>query len=58
MVKTIKGDEVCRLSIVDGINKNVVYDEYILPQHPIVDYVTEYSGITPEILSNCKNSIF
>lgn len=36
---------LARLSIVDEQGK-IVLDEYSLPNKPIIDYLTEYSGIT------------
>lgn len=60
MVMTTKGLEVARLSIIDAINNDkVVYDEYILPQHPVIDYLTNYSGITEEkIKTKCKTNFY
>lgn len=58
MVMTTKGLEVARLSIIDAINNdNIIYDEYIQPQHPVIDYLTNYSGITEEIIkTKCKTN--
>lgn len=50
MCKTTKGVELARLTLVDA-NEQVVIDEYVRPTHPITDYCTQYSGITPEIMA-------
>ena len=50
MVVTSKGYEVARVSLVNS-KEEVLYDEYILPNNPVIDYLTQYSGITPELLS-------
>jgi RNA exonuclease 1 len=57
MVLTTKGHQLARVSLVDE-NENVLLDEYCLPEAPIVDYLTQYSGITKETLLNVKNSVF
>jgi len=49
MCRTAVGYEVARVTLVDS-NLSVVYDELVLPDHPIEDYCTPYSGITPEAL--------
>lgn len=55
MCLTNNGSEVSRVSIVDE-NGEVVYDEIVLPQHEITDYLTIYSGITEEMIKNCSKS--
>lgn len=42
---------LARVSIVNS-HGNVVYDKYVLPMEPIIDYRTKISGITPENLKN------
>jgi len=42
---------LARISIVN-LHGNVVYDKYVLPREPIVDYRTKISGITPEHLKD------
>jgi RNA exonuclease 1 len=42
---TTAGSEVARISLVDENNATVL-DEFIVPDNEIVDYLTQYSGIT------------
>ena len=55
-VTTEKGLELARISLVD-FDFNVIYDEFILPENPILDYNTKFSGITPEILSKATGKL-
>ncbi|WAQ96452.1 YFE9-like protein [Mya arenaria] len=41
--------DLARVSILDE-NLGVVYDSYVKPHAPVTDYVTQWSGITKEIL--------
>jgi RNA exonuclease 1 len=50
MVYSKNGKEVGRVSILDNLG-NVLYDKFVQPGVPIVDYCTIYSGLTPELLS-------
>ncbi|CAI2166440.1 3640_t:CDS:10 [Funneliformis geosporum] len=45
-----------RVSIVD-IDCNIVYDELVMPEEPITDYLTSYSGITEERLKGVTTTI-
>ncbi|CAB4445946.1 unnamed protein product [Rhizophagus irregularis] len=45
-----------RVSIVD-IDCNVVYDELVMPEEPITDYLTPFSGITEERLKGVTTNI-
>ena len=49
MCQTTEGSELTRISIVDS-KLMVIYDKLILPGNPIVDYLTQYSGITKEMM--------
>ncbi|EEB07871.1 ribonuclease H70 [Schizosaccharomyces japonicus yFS275] len=51
MVKTEVGSELARVTLVD-MQHRVVYDELVMPEAPIIDYVTQFSGITEEKLRN------
>lgn len=56
MCKTTKGTELTRLTLVDS-NEQVLIDEYVRPKNPIVDYCTQYSGITAEIMDSTTNTL-
>ncbi|CAI5713812.1 unnamed protein product [Peronospora destructor] len=49
MCRTTKGVELARVTLIDASEK-VMLDEYVRPKNPIVDYCTQYSGITCEIM--------
>ncbi|KAG0006807.1 hypothetical protein BGZ65_003354 [Modicella reniformis] len=49
MCRTENGPELTRVSLIDH-NGNNIYDEIVMPESPIVDYLTQYSGMTPERL--------
>ncbi|RLN66859.1 hypothetical protein BBJ28_00007752 [Nothophytophthora sp. Chile5] len=49
MCRTTKGVELTRLTLIDS-GEQVLLDEYVRPKNPIVDYCTQYSGITCDIM--------
>lgn len=50
MCKTAEGLELTRISVLNW-DAEVVYDTFVKPTNPITDYVTQYSGITAELLN-------
>ncbi|TID13601.1 hypothetical protein CANINC_004863 [Pichia inconspicua] len=56
MCMSLKGRVLTRVSITDFDN-NVLYDELVKPTEPIIDYVTQYSGITEEMLINVETTV-
>ncbi|KAF6202563.1 hypothetical protein GE061_002961 [Apolygus lucorum] len=51
MCETCKGSELTRISIINE-DFEVVYESLVKPHNPITNYLTQYSGITPELLEN------
>ena len=51
MCDTINGLELTRLTIID-IHSSIILDTYVKPDLPIINYRSEYSGITSEILDS------
>lgn len=56
MVETVGGVELARVSVVDE-NSTVLYDTYVQPSHKVLDYRTEFSGITPEVLEGVETTL-
>ncbi|KAL0584230.1 hypothetical protein ABG067_005888 [Albugo candida] len=56
MCQTTKGTELCRLTLIDSF-ETILLDEFVCPENPIVDYCTQYSGITPELMHNCSTRL-
>ncbi|CAB3382109.1 Hypothetical predicted protein [Cloeon dipterum] len=56
MCVTVNGYECCRVTVVDERNI-VVYESSVKPEDFIIDYVTQFSGITKETLEDgpCKS---
>ncbi|KAI9246220.1 hypothetical protein BDA99DRAFT_527143 [Phascolomyces articulosus] len=56
MVETSEGKALARVTLVNE-DGNKLLDEYVKPAEPILDYLTQYSGITPEIMKNATCSL-
>ncbi|KAK5583545.1 hypothetical protein RB653_005142 [Dictyostelium firmibasis] len=57
MCRTEGGElELTRISIVNEQRK-VILNEFVLPEKPIIDYLTQYSGITMDSLKNVTNRL-
>jgi RNA exonuclease 1 len=41
------------VTVIDA-SKNVLLDELVMPDNPILDYNTKYSGITEEMLKEVE----
>ncbi|KAG0044816.1 hypothetical protein BGZ83_009912 [Gryganskiella cystojenkinii] len=49
MVRTTAGSEVTRVTVINDKGETI-YDELVMPENPVVDYLTQYSGMTKEQL--------
>lgn len=57
MCRTTIGDlELTRVSVVDEENA-VVYEQLVKPDNPIVDYLTQFSGITPRMMKHVTKKL-
>lgn len=56
MCYTVRGFEATRVTVVD-IHCKVVYESLINPNSEILDYNTEFSGLTEEMLQSCTKSL-
>ena len=56
MCYTAVGLELTRLTLIDSSHR-ILLDSFILPPHPILDYNTQYSGITAAMLANCTTTL-
>ncbi|KAG9021230.1 hypothetical protein FRB95_002537, partial [Tulasnella sp. JGI-2019a] len=51
MIETTAGRELGRISIVDFGTSVVLFDQLVKPSNPVTSYLTAYSGLSEEILS-------
>ncbi|KAK3818894.1 MAG: hypothetical protein J3Q66DRAFT_282055 [Benniella sp.] len=56
MCRTEDGPELTRVSLIDHNGKNI-YDELVMPNKPILDYLTQYSGMTSERLEGVTTKL-
>ncbi|XP_064459195.1 exonuclease GOR-like isoform X1 [Ornithodoros turicata] len=56
MCFTKRGLEVARVSVV-GADGATVYDSYVQPEHPVLDYNTAFSGVTEEHLKGVRTTL-
>lgn len=56
MCDTASGKTVTRATLIDSSGK-VVFDDLIKPDEPIVDYLTQWSGITEEMLRDVTTKL-
>jgi len=56
MCITSAGSELTRICVVDSSLK-VVYHSLVMPPRPITNYLTQYSGITEELLQGVTTSL-
>ncbi|KAG8930977.1 hypothetical protein FRC02_003398 [Tulasnella sp. 418] len=54
MIETTAGRELGRVSVVDFDNGLVIFDSLVKPTNPITSYLTAYSGLTEDIMSEAK----
>jgi DNA polymerase III, epsilon subunit and related 3''-5'' exonucleases len=64
MVRTTEGFELARVTLLklcpstdDPEKYAIILDEYVKPQHHVVDYLTKYSGIKPLMLGNVTTTL-
>ncbi|GMM30550.1 Rnh70 protein [Martiniozyma asiatica (nom. inval.)] len=56
MCKGVNGKVLARVSLINWDNE-VLIDKYIKPDAEIIDYLTQWSGITPEKLENVETTL-
>ncbi|KAM0746892.1 hypothetical protein T439DRAFT_329164 [Meredithblackwellia eburnea MCA 4105] len=56
MCLTEAGSELARISICDE-NGQSIYDQLVRPSKPVLDYLTQYSGITEQKLKNVTTTL-
>ena len=57
MIYTTRGTELARVSVVD-LNMKTVYETKVMPENPVLDYNTRFSGLKSEDLEKCTTSIY
>ena len=56
MVLTVEGRQLARVSLVNQ-DYSLLYDSLVKPSAEITDYLTNYSGITPEMLEGVSTTL-
>ena len=57
MVLTTSGQrELARITVINQ-QFDTLYDTYVLPSNPVVDYLTQWSGITPDLLRGVTTTL-
>eukprot|EP00040_Diaphanoeca_grandis_P029186 m.170281 g.170281 ORF g.170281 m.170281 type:complete len:451 (+) comp31607_c0_seq2:274-1626(+) len=56
MVDTVHGKELARVSLTNAVGE-VLLDKLVCPKGKIVDYLTEFSGITEDILQGVDTTL-
>ncbi|KAG0359089.1 hypothetical protein BG005_001397 [Podila minutissima] len=56
MCRTSAGSELTRISVLDESGETI-YDTLVMPDNPIVDYLTQYSGMTAERLEGVTTTL-
>ncbi|KAL7424365.1 hypothetical protein Q5752_000047 [Cryptotrichosporon argae] len=51
------GQELARVSVVNLDSDKVVFDELVAPPKPVIDYLTQYSGLTAKRLSTATHTL-
>ncbi|KAJ1304455.1 hypothetical protein OPQ81_005602 [Rhizoctonia solani] len=57
MCETEDGKVLARVCAVDFYSDKVVYDQLVQPDKPVIDYLTQFSGITAEQLAPVTNKL-
>ncbi|CAE6453937.1 unnamed protein product [Rhizoctonia solani] len=57
MCETEDGKVLARVCAVDFYSDKVVYDQLVLPDKPVIDYLTQFSGITAEQLASVTHKL-
>ncbi|KAG0084033.1 hypothetical protein BGZ92_010250 [Podila epicladia] len=56
MCRTSAGSELTRISVLDESGETI-YDTLVMPDNPIIDYLTQYSGMTAERLEGVTTTL-